>query len=127
MFQREKRGRHDFWDPRAWPGEVPTPVHGRPELGFSYKQLERVRARPIFRAGFRLTHYAVPINEQYSWIDLVFEGNLENVGFPTYLGTPEGRIIMFDPTLVFQFPEGCVLQGSSVSAIPGRPSIPVCH
>ena len=49
--------RHDVWDPRAWPGEAPAPVHGRPELGFSYKQLERVRARPIFHAGFRLTHW----------------------------------------------------------------------
>ncbi len=80
-------------------------------------------------AGFYHTHsYGVPINEQFSGADLNIGGGLENLLFPTYLGTPEGRIIMFDPSLILHFPEGCVLQGSPVSAIPDtRPAIPLCH
>jgi RHS repeat-associated protein len=81
-------------------------------------------------AGFWHTHqYYVPINEQFSDPDLQTVNRIENVLFPSYLGTPEGRILMYDPIQSLQFPNGCVLQGSPVSALPqgARPSIPACQ
>jgi RHS repeat-associated protein len=72
------------------------------------------------------------VNEQFSGTDISFEGNLESVFFPTYLGTPSGRILMLDLTIPGQG-QGCVLRGTAVSPmppsspLPGRPAIPVCH
>jgi hypothetical protein len=51
-----------------------------------------------------------------------------NQGFPTYLGTPAGRIETFNPALFGAFPNGCVLVGPPV--VPGlgisRVPVPTC-
>ena len=45
------------------------------------------------------------------------------------LGTPEGRIEIFDPSQFNTLPFGCVLVGSAVAPGPGVSSVavPTCH
>jgi RHS repeat-associated protein len=48
-----------------------------------------------------------------------------------FLGTPMGRVEMFNPASAGALPNGCVLVGTPVSALaaasPPRPSVPVCQ
>jgi hypothetical protein len=85
-------------------------------------------------AGFYHTHGAFDLghfNEQFSGFanDIGIAMSLENGFFPTYLGTPQGRIEMFNPAQIATFPNGCVLIGSAVSPGPGisQVFIPTCH
>jgi RHS repeat-associated protein len=83
-------------------------------------------------AGYYHTHGAFDLccfNEQFSGGDFSIAVSFENNFFPTYLGTPAGRILMLDPAQVVTLPEGCVLVGSGVPVGPGISTvpIPVCH
>jgi len=55
-------------------------------------------------------------------------GLFHNQGQLLSLGTPEGRIEIFDPSQFAVLPNGCVLSGSAVPAGPGDyPAVPTCH
>jgi len=78
-------------------------------------------------AGFYHTHPnprdGSHINEQFSGVAIMNWGmRLENLAYPNYLGTAQGRILMFDPQQFGTLPTGCVLVGSPVASL----SIPRC-
>ncbi len=60
-------------------------------------------------------------NEIFSPVDIA--GN-DASGLPGFLGTPTGRIQIYDPTQTNQYPRGCVLVGTPV---PISPAVPTCH
>jgi hypothetical protein len=81
-------------------------------------------------AGFYHTHGAFDIDywsEEFSGFngDIGVAFSPGNQGFPTYLGTPAGRIEMFNPALFGAFPNGCVLVGPPVVPGPGISRVPV--
>lgn len=81
-------------------------------------------------AGFYHTHGAFDINyfgEQFSGFvgDIGVAFSHGNQFFPTYLGTPAGRVEMFNPAQFGDFPNGCVLVGPPVIPGPGVSTVPV--
>jgi RHS repeat-associated protein len=81
-------------------------------------------------SGFYHTHGAFDINynnEQFSGVpgDINTANSVRNQGFPTYLGTPLGRIEMYVPAQAGQYPNGCVLVGPAVSPGLGISEVPV--
>jgi RHS repeat-associated protein len=79
-------------------------------------------------AGFYHTHGAFDINylsEQFSDVDIGTANGPLNLGFPTYLGTPFGRVEMYVPAQAGQYPNGCVLAGPAVFPGPGISQVPV--
>lgn len=62
-------------------------------------------------------------NEQFSVVDV--NSGLNNYGQPSYLGTAQGRIEVFDPLLYDLFPYGCVAVGAAVQPGPGVSEVPV--
>jgi hypothetical protein len=81
-------------------------------------------------AGWYHTHGSFDINylnEQFSGFggDIGFANSVDNRGFPTYLGTPLGRIEMYDPAQAGPYPNGCVLVGPHVVPGPGISDAPV--
>jgi RHS repeat-associated protein len=61
--------------------------------------------------------------------DLSLAGSSLNQGQPWFLGTPDGRILVFYPGQVNTFSDGCVLVGPSIPGAisPGGAPIPTCQ
>ena len=81
-------------------------------------------------AGVYHTHGAFDVeyfNEQFSGPpnDITVALSPQNQGFPTHLGTPAGRIELFDPSRHATLPWGCVPVGSGVTPGPGISTVPV--
>ena len=81
-------------------------------------------------AGFYHTHGAFDLgyySEQFSGLDGDVGVALSpgNQNWPTYLGTPLGRIEVFDPPQFGASPWGCVLVGTAVTPGPGISTVPV--
>jgi hypothetical protein len=91
---------------------------------------EREKSLPLLVLASLLLCFLDPQGEYEHFTD--FSGDIgiaisdENKGFPIYLGTPTGRIEMYDPSKAGQFPLGCVLVGSPIPAAPGYFAVPGC-